>query len=62
MTSFVQDALSKIPGVDPRVSQRMQFFSGMNDGPATTAARITGLTQKSDAKDDSPFVFSHLIL
>jgi catalase len=54
MTSFIQDVLSKIPGVDPRVSQRMQFFSGMNDGPAKTASRIAGLTQQSDAKDDSP--------
>ncbi|KAF8749952.1 Catalase R [Rhizoctonia solani] len=38
MTSFIQDTLSKIPGVDPRVLQRNQAFSGLNDGPAATAA------------------------
>jgi catalase len=54
MTSFIQDVLSKIPGVDPRVMQRSEFFSGMNDGPAKTAARIAGLTQEAYAKDDSP--------
>jgi catalase len=54
MTSFIQDTLAKIPGVDPRIAQRSQFFSGLNDGPAATAARIAGLTQRSDAKDDSP--------
>lgn len=54
MTSFIQDTLAKIPGVDPRVSQRMQFFSGLNDGPAKTAARIAGLVQSEDAFDDSP--------
>lgn len=54
MTSFIQDTLAKVPGVDPRVAQRSQFFAGMNDGPATTAARIAGLVQHADAKDDSP--------
>ncbi|TBU52607.1 catalase [Dichomitus squalens] len=54
MASFIQDTLAQIPGIDPRVNQRMQFFSGMNDGPAKTAARITGVTQEPHAKDDSP--------
>ena len=50
----VHEVLTKVPGVDPRVNQRMQFFSGLNEGPANTAARIAGLVQKQDAKDDSP--------
>lgn len=52
--SFMIGTLTKIPGVDPRVGQRTQFFSGLNDGPASTAARIAGLVQEKDAKDDSP--------
>lgn len=44
---------SKIPGADPRPAQRAQAFSGMNDGPATTASRLTGLTQKDVARDDA---------
>jgi catalase len=59
MTSFIQDALSKIPGVDPRVIQRNQAFSGLNDGPAATAARLAGLVQESHAKDDSPIYTSN---
>lgn len=35
-----------------------QAFSGLNDGPAETAARITGLTQSEPAKDNSPFYTS----
>lgn len=31
----------------------------MNDGPAKTAARIAGLVQKKDAKDDSPYYTSN---
>jgi catalase len=52
--SLIQDTLTKIPGVDPRVAQRSQFFSGLNDGPAHTAARIAGLVSEKHAKDDSP--------
>jgi len=59
MTSLIKDALTAIPGVDPRVGQRTQFFSGMNDGPAATAARIAGLVQSSEAKDDSPYYTSN---
>jgi hypothetical protein len=56
---FVQDALTAIPGVDPRPMQRSQFFSGLNDGPAGTASRIAGLVQKSDAQDNSPYYTSN---
>ncbi|SCV73303.1 BQ2448_7229 [Microbotryum intermedium] len=47
------NVLSKIPGVDPRPAQRMQAFSGRNDGPAKIASRITGVTQDEPAKDDA---------
>ncbi|KPV75803.1 uncharacterized protein RHOBADRAFT_52828 [Rhodotorula graminis WP1] len=47
--------LSKIPGIDPRVAQRSQAFSGLNDGPAATAARLAGLTQEEPAKDDGMY-------
>ncbi|PVG01719.1 catalase [Serendipita vermifera] len=59
MTSLFQTMLEKIPGVDPRVMQRMEAFSGMNEGPAATAARIAGLVQEKPAKDDSPFYTSN---
>ena len=59
MASFIQDTLTKVPGVDPRPSQRSQFFSGLNDGPAATASRIAGLVQHGDAKDDSPYYTSN---
>ena len=59
MASFIQDTLTKVPGVDPRPSQRSQFFSGLNDGPAATASRIAGLVQHGNAKDDSPYYTSN---
>ncbi|CAE7156271.1 unnamed protein product [Rhizoctonia solani] len=59
MTSFIQETLSKLPGVDPRVAQRNQAFSGLNDGPAATASRLAGLVQESHAKDDSPIYTSN---
>ncbi|GAA6037196.1 hypothetical protein JCM8097_008782 [Rhodosporidiobolus ruineniae] len=46
--------LSKIPGVDPRPAQKAQAFSGLNDGPASIASRIAGLTQKEQAYDEAP--------
>ncbi|KAJ9102603.1 hypothetical protein QFC21_003004 [Naganishia friedmannii] len=55
MAQFIAQTLEKIPGVDPRVAQRSQAFSALNDGPAETAARLAGLVQKEHAKDDSPF-------
>lgn len=54
MAQFIAQTLEKIPGVDPRVAQRAQAFSALNDGPAETAARLAGLVQKEHAKDDSP--------
>lgn len=54
MSQFIAQTLKNIPGVDPRLAQRAQAFSGLNDGPAETAARLAGLVQKDDAKDDSP--------
>jgi len=59
MASFVQDALEKIPGVDPRVVQRAETFSGMNQGPAAHAARLAGLVQPKDQVDDSPYYTSN---
>jgi catalase len=54
MAQFIADTLKHVPGVDPRAAQRSQAFSGLNDGPAETAARLAGLVQKEHAKDDSP--------
>jgi hypothetical protein len=54
MSQFIAQTLKNIPGVDPRVAQRSQAFSALNDGPAETAARLAGLVQKEHAKDDSP--------
>lgn len=62
MAGIAQSILTSIPGVDPRISQRSQTFSGLNDGPASTAARIAGkalspadvhmnLTPHADADD-----------
>jgi len=56
---FVQDAMTAIPGVDPRPVQRSQFFSGLNDGPAGTASRIAGLVSESQAQDNSPYYTSN---
>jgi catalase len=59
MAHFIQETLTKVPGVDPRPVQRAQFFSGLNEGPAATASRITGLVSKNEAKDNSPFYTSN---
>lgn len=59
MASFIQNTLEAIPGVDPRPVQRSQFFSGLNDGPAHTAARIAGLVSKNDAQDNAPYYTSN---
>jgi len=55
MADFIKDTLEKIPGVDPRIGQRSSTFSGMNDGPAATAARLAGLVQGKDQIDDSAY-------
>jgi catalase len=54
MSQFIAQTLKNIPGVDPRLPQRAQAFSALNDGPAETAARLAGLVQQDHAKDDSP--------
>jgi hypothetical protein len=54
MAQFIADTLKHVPGVDPRMAQRAQAFQGLNDGPAETAARLTGMVQESHAFDDSP--------
>lgn len=59
MAQFIQDTLTKVPGVDPRPVQRSQFFSGLNDGPAGTAARIAGLVSEEHAQDNSPYYTSN---
>ncbi|WVR09710.1 hypothetical protein IAU60_006786 [Kwoniella sp. DSM 27419] len=59
MAQFIQDALEKVPGVDPRPMQRAQFFSGLNEGPAATASRIAGLVSKSQAQDNAPYYTSN---
>lgn len=59
MASYIQEALTHVPGVDPRPLQRTQFFSGMNEGPAATASRIAGLVSTEPAKDNSPFYTSN---
>jgi len=59
MTSMLQDTLTKVPGVDPRPTQRSQFFSGLNEGPAATASRIAGLVSSAEAKDNSPYYTSN---
>lgn len=32
MADFIKDTLEKVPGVDPRIGQKMTTFSGMNNG------------------------------
>ncbi|KAG7566859.1 hypothetical protein FFLO_01360 [Filobasidium floriforme] len=54
MAQFIADTLKHVPGVDPRMAQRAQAFQGLNDGPAETAARLTGIVQGQHAFDDSP--------
>ena len=59
MASFIQDTLTRVPGIDPRPTQRAQFFSGLNEGPAATASRIAGLVSPAEAKDNSPYYTSN---
>jgi catalase len=59
MAQFIQNTLEAIPGLDPRPVQRSQHFSGMNEGPANTAARIAGLVSKGEAQDNSPYYTSN---
>jgi len=59
MADFIKDTLEKIPGVDPRIGQRSSTFSGMNEGPASHAARLAGLVQGKDQIGDSPYYTSN---
>ncbi|CAG8908483.1 unnamed protein product [Penicillium egyptiacum] len=42
-------------GADPRVLQRSSLFQGANDGPAKTAAKITGVQRIAKRADDGPY-------
>ncbi|PCG88389.1 Catalase, mono-functional, heme-containing [Penicillium occitanis (nom. inval.)] len=42
-------------GVDPRVVQRSSLFQGANDGPAKTAAQLTGIQESRKRADDGPY-------
>ena len=59
MADLAQKALAAIPGVDPRPVQRSQLFSGLNEGPAAHASRLSGQVTKGMAQDDSPYYTSN---
>lgn len=42
-------------GADPRIKQLNSLFQGANDGPARTAAKITGVQQGGKREDDGPY-------
>ncbi|KAK6338465.1 hypothetical protein TWF730_002528 [Orbilia blumenaviensis] len=42
-------------GVDPRAMQRASLFQGANDGPAITAAKITGVIAGHQREGDGPY-------
>jgi catalase len=42
-------------GGDPRVMQRSSLFQGANDGPAVTAAKLTGVSEAGKRADDGPY-------
>ena len=42
-------------GADPRIKQLNSLFQGANDGPARTAAKLTGVQQGGKRKDDGPY-------
>ena len=42
-------------GMDPRPIQKSSFFQGANDGPAETAAKITGVQAAGKREDDGPY-------
>lgn len=45
MADFIKDTLKAIPGVDPRVEQRMQGFNGLNDGECLPTASMNALSR-----------------
>ncbi|ETN45028.1 uncharacterized protein HMPREF1541_09904 [Cyphellophora europaea CBS 101466] len=42
-------------GIDPRPMQRTSLFQGANEGPAITAAKISGTVQGGKRVDDGPY-------
>jgi catalase len=42
-------------GADPRAAQLMSTFQGANDGPARTAAKLTGVQSPGKRADDAPY-------
>lgn len=46
-------------GVDPRAYQLSSLFQGANDGPAKTAAKITGVRGPGKRVDDSNYFTSN---
>lgn len=42
-------------GGDPRVAQRSTLFMGANDGPATVAAKISGMVSGGMREDNAPY-------
>ncbi|RHZ53006.1 catalase [Aspergillus thermomutatus] len=42
-------------GADPRVMQLSSLFQGANDGPAKTAAKLTGVQASGKRADDGPY-------
>ncbi|OKL58326.1 hypothetical protein UA08_06400 [Talaromyces atroroseus] len=42
-------------GIDPRVVQRSSLFQGANEGPARTAAKLTGVQEGGKRADDGPY-------
>ncbi|KAK5056631.1 hypothetical protein LTR84_012163 [Exophiala bonariae] len=42
-------------GADPRPMQRATVFQGLNDGPASLAAKITGVSSANRQQDDAPY-------
>lgn len=46
-------------GIDPRANQLSSLFQGANDGPARTAAKITGVQGYGKREDDSTYFTSN---
>ena len=42
-------------GLDPRPLQKSSFFQGANNGPAETAAMISGVKSGGKREDDGPY-------
>lgn len=46
-------------GIDPRAPQLSSLFQGANDGPARTAAKITGVQEGGKREDDAYYFTSN---